>query len=64
MIKLSLDDLQRFVCNMENRVNHDNMKPYVSVRIGTYPNGRKYLELEQACEYPECNSSYYRFDEE
>lgn len=61
MIKLTANELRRVADMIENREKYENMCGTVRVKIKKDPNGREYLELEQPCEFAECNSYYYRF---
>lgn len=62
MIRLTADDLRHLADQVENREKYGNMCGVVYVTIKHHPNGRKFVEFEQPCQYSECNSNYYRYD--
>lgn len=62
MIRLTIEQLKKIVEMAENRKDYGNMEGYVNITIGKHPNGKEYIQLEQPCQYRECNSNYYRYE--
>lgn len=63
MIKMSIEQLKELVERLENRRDYGSMTNKVIITINKHPNGREYLEFEQPCTYPDCNSTYHRYEE-
>lgn len=63
MIKLTADDLRQLADRIENREKYGNMCGVVYLTIKEHPNGRKYAQFEQPCQYAECFSTFYRYEE-
>ena len=61
-VKITIEQLERMVERLKNKVDYSSMKTYVIVTEGQHPNGIKYIQFEQPCCYADCNSSYERFD--
>jgi hypothetical protein len=59
MITVSLERLLEIIDHAKNRAEFGNMVSNLSFSIKKHPNGREYLEIEQECQYHECNSNYY-----
>ena len=63
MIRLTSEDLRSIADMIDSREKYDNMCGYAVADIKMHPNGKKYLEFEQPCQYQECNSCFYRIEE-
>ena len=63
IITFTSDDLRKLADKMDDREKYDNMCGRVILTVGEYPNGRKYAQFEQPCQYAECFSTFYTFDE-
>lgn len=62
MVKMTAEDLRRLADMVENRQKYGSMRGVVYVTMKHHPNGREFLEFEQPCEYAECASNYYRYE--
>lgn len=62
-VTFTSDQLRELADKMDDREKYDNMCSWVFLTIGEYPNGRKYAQFEQPCQYAECFSTFYTFDE-
>lgn len=60
-VKLTLEQLENLLSYAKNRVEFGDMRSYVLVSVKKHPNDKEYVEFEQPCIYPECNSIYHRF---
>lgn len=63
MIKLSPSDLRKLADIIENREKYGSMCGVVYATIQHHPDGRGFLQFEQPCQYAECNSNFYRYEE-
>ena len=63
MIRFTSDDLRRIADAIDNGEKYGNMCGVVYLNIKEYPNGQKFAEFEQPCQYAECNSTFYRIKE-
>lgn len=61
-VKITIEELEQLVKRLKNEVEHGSMTPYVIATEEKHPNGRKYIQFEQPCYYPECNSNYLTFE--
>ena len=62
-IRTSIDELEYMIARMKNEQKYGNMSAGVIITMEHWPNGKAYLQFEQACCYAECNGHYERLDE-
>lgn len=60
-VKLTLQQLEKLLEMAKNQAEFHDMRSSLLVAIDEMPNGEQFLEFEQPCQWPECNSTYYRY---
>lgn len=63
MIRFTSEDLRRLADRIDNGEKYGSMCGVVYLTVEEHPNGRRFAEFEQPCQYAECNSTFYRFEE-